>query len=340
MNYKFNNVSRLKQELLQLNNKSILITGCNGFLGRYFASILEKSNCKLYLMDNGIVPNSDCNSKYYKIDICDKEKVLSFEEPLDYIINCAGIASPYWYNKLQMETLNVSVDGLKNILELSIKHNKTRKPARVLYFSSSEIYGTPDICPTPETYIGKIPTMTNRSAYDIGKLIGNTLCYIYNQEKGADAVICAPFNFCGNFSQNDGRVLPNFINKILKDEPVEIYGSGEQTRTFCHITDAIVGSLKILVNGKKGELYNIGNPDGETSMNNLVKVIEKVIGKEVKVNHLPAPINYETEPLRRCPDIAKAKTQLGYEPQVSLEEIIKDFYDWAKENYDYPNRKN
>lgn len=322
-----------------LKNKSFLITGANGFLGKCFSAYLGRDlDTKITLWDNFAVESKeqDCVDIQSK-NICEfnlKEESNKY----DYIINCAGIASPYWYNKLQLDTINVGVRGLQNILDLSVKGAR-EKPTKVLYFSSSEIYGTPDICPTPENYIGSIPTMTKRSGYDLSKAIGETLCYIYNNEKNAHAIIVRPFNFCGNFSQNDGRVLPNFIDRVLKNEPVNIYGSGEQTRTFCHIADAISGCLIALVKGEKNQPYNVGNPGGETSMNNLVKTIEKVIGKEVKINHLPAPINYQTEPLRRCPDISKIK-ELGYEPKLFIEEIIKDFYNWAKENYDYPDKNN
>lgn len=328
----------------EFENKRILITGSNGFLGKYFSSVFNslnekylKNKCNVLLMDNLIVPNdydkslSD-NFMYMEYDITEPFDFCNFLEKdikFDYIINAAGIASPYWYNKFQMETIEVGVDGLRNVLELSLEHN-----AKLLFFSSSEVYGTPpdQFVPTSEDYVGQIPTLTKRSAYDISKLMGETLVYVYN-DLGANAVIVRPFNFTGpGMSQNDQRVMPNFISKIIKDEPIIIYGSGEQTRSICDISDAISGCLKVLVNGKSGEAYNIGNPETELSINNLVTVMEDVLDKKIKVEKIPSPINYITEPLRRCPNINKAKS-IGYEPKTSIQDTILNFYNWAKKTY-------
>lgn len=316
--------------------KRILLTGSNGFLGKYFTAVLDKLNkeylttpCTLVLMDNLVVPNELFKHDYefHKHDI---SKEFNYDKKIDFIINSAGIASPYWYNKLQMETINVSVDGLRNMLDLSIKND-----ARLLFFSSSEVYGTPpdDKVPTKEDYVGQIPTLTRRSAYDIGKLMGETLTFVYN-ELGANAVIVRPFNFSApGMGINDYRVLPNWVGKTLQGQKVLIYGSGEQTRSLCYITDAIIGCLKVLVKGEKGEAYNIGNPNTETSMLELAATIKKLVAPNFQYELVPSPINYITEPLRRCPDITKAMTQLGYNPTVNLEDVIKRFYNWAKDSY-------
>ena len=315
----------------KLNNKTILITGSNGFLGKAFVSRLS-ANSKLVLLDNFIVPNKICNVEN---NIFIQGSVNKLPEELkqykfDYIINAAGIASPHWYNKFQLETLEINLDGTRNILNLAKDNN-----AEVLVFSSSEVYGTPleGNVPTKESYIGQVPTLTKRSAYDIGKLVTETLSYIYHNE-GVNVKIVRPFNFVGpGLSANDGRVLPNFISKVLKDEDLIIYGDGNQTRTFCHITDAIEGCLKVLTNGKSGEAYNIGNSNNEISMLNFANKIITLTQSKSKIKLIESPTHYQTEPLRRCPDISKAEIELGYKAYKNIDEIILEFYKWAKENY-------
>ncbi len=321
----------------RFSNKNILITGSNGFLGKNFINkfydYLEKNNINLYLIDNNIISNNQIynnkNIHYKQGSVNDLNKNV-FDVKFDYIINLSGIASPHWYNKLQVETLDINLDGTRNVLKLAKEYD-----SEVLLFSSSEVYGTPpdEEVPTNEDYIGKVPTLTKRSAYDVGKLVTETLGYIYSN-LGVKVKICRPFNFVGKgLSSNDGRVLPNLISKVLKNENLIIYGDGNQTRTFCHVEDAIEGCLLVLLDGVSGEAYNVGNSNNEISMYDFALKIIELTKSSSKIQLVARPLHYATEPLRRCPDISKVK-KLKYCPTKDLDYIITEFYEWAKVNYE------
>jgi UDP-glucuronate decarboxylase len=330
------------KELQFFDQKHIILTGGNGFLGKYFTITIDKynnlfkKNIKLTIIDNCITSKNNFftnfkskNIRFIKSDAAEKLKIRG---NIDYIIHAAGIASPFYYRAKPLETLDIAVNGLRNILNTA----KSKK-SKVLFFSSSEIYGDPDVSQIPikEEYRGYVNTMGPRACYDEGKRLGETLCYIYNQKFGIHTNIVRPFNIYGpGMSKKDYRVLPNFASLIKNNKPINIYGSGKQTRTFCYISDALVGFLKIMKKGKSGEAYNIGNPKPEISMINLHKVSEKILNKKIKMKQIKYPKTYPgDEPQRRCPNIDKAKFQLGYFPKISLEEGLSKFYQWAAKNY-------
>lgn len=324
--------------------RRILITGARGFLGRYFTEVFLRLNatvlrdpCEIVALDNlvtsGVLGSElprDRNFAFVEHDII---KPFYPERPVDFIIHAAGIASPYYYRKWPLETLEVATTGLKNMLELAKKHG-----SRLLFFSSSEIYGDPDInhVPTQESYHGNVSCLGARSCYDESKRLGETLVRIYAEKFGVKGAIVRPFNVYGPGMQKlDYRVLPNFAAKILANEPVTVYGTGKQTRTFCYVTDAIRGFLQVLLDGEPGEPYNIGNPSPEITVLGLVEAI-KTIRPELNVRYHVAehPDTYPAdEPQRRCPDITKAKLQVGYAPHVELEDGLLRFFDWAAAAY-------
>jgi len=328
----------------EFGGKRILITGARGFLGRYFTDVFLKLNslgidkpCEIIAIDNLVTAGQlgaelprDRAFAFVNHDIV---KPFYPERPVDFVMHLAGIASPYYYRKWPLETLEVATSGLKNVLELA-----KASSARLLFFSSSEIYGDPDEnhVPTQESYHGNVSCLGARACYDESKRLGETLIRIYHTQFGVKGTIVRPFNVYGPGMQKlDYRVLPNFAAKILSGEPVSVYGTGNQTRTFCYVTDAIVGFLKVLVNGQPGEPYNIGNPRPEISMLDLVKVIERGM-PELKVRYhlIEHPDTYPAdEPQRRCPDITKAQLQVGYEPKVSLDDGLARFFRWAKTAY-------
>ncbi|MAH80329.1 MAG: nucleoside-diphosphate sugar epimerase [Rickettsiales bacterium] len=324
-----------------LSGKTILITGGLGFLGYYFINVFTYLNkhhlsspCKLIVADNAITGNEkklDKSITFIKQDIC---KPFHVDQQLDYIIHAASIASPFYYQKYPLETFEACTVGTKHLLELAKTH-----AAKFIFFSSSEIYGDPDPAhvPTLESYNGNVSTLGSRSCYDIGKRGGETLCYIYSDSYGVQTSIIRPFNIYGpGMLQKDYRVIPNFASNILNNIPIKVYGDGEQTRTFCYISDAMVGFIKVMFNGVSHQAYNIGNPTPEISMKNLVKTFSKVLGKDIEFNLIEHPSTYpKDEPNRRCPDIKKAQLQLGYEPKVTLESGLKKFFSWAKEHYQY-----
>lgn len=338
-------VDNLEDDAKLFEGKNILITGGRGFLGRYFMAVFNYLNenlftqpANIYIIDNFITSGKlgDDLPQYDNINYINHDVIKPLEKEvnckLDFVIHAAGIASPFYYRAHPMETLEVATTGTKNMLELSLKHN-----ARFTFFSSSEIYGDPDphYIPIPENYRGNVSIAGPRSCYDISKRLGETLCYIYHTNFGLHTNVIRPFNIFGpGMQKNDYRVLPNFASNIQKNERLKIYGTGNQTRTFCYITDAIVGFLLVISKGIYGEPYNIGNPVPEISMLDLVSKMDVVLSKDFNYDIIDHPDSYPAdEPQRRCPDIKKAQLQLNYNPKVSLDDGLSRFFDWAFINY-------
>jgi UDP-glucuronate decarboxylase len=323
--------------------KRILLTGARGFLGRYMTEVFLRLNktlehpCEVVALDNlitsGVMGADLPQDRHFAFVNHDVVKPFYPERPVDFVLHLAGIASPYYYRKWPLETLEVATTGLKNVLELA-----KGSGARLLFFSSSEIYGDPDAAhvPTQESYNGYVSCLGARACYDESKRLGETLVRIYHTQFGVKGMIVRPFNVYGPGMQKlDYRVLPNFAARLLAGEPVNVYGSGLQTRTFCYVTDAIRGFLQVLLEGQPGEPYNIGNPEPEISMMELLTAIQRSV-PELKVEHrlIEHPDTYPAdEPQRRCPDITKAQLQVGYLPKVSLDDGLRRFFDWAKPAY-------
>jgi UDP-glucuronate decarboxylase len=334
---------RLAVPAQEFSGKTILLTGGRGFLGRYFMEIFARLNesvldqpVTLVALDNLItagkegatIPEMD-NIRFINHDVT---QPFEWDGPLHYVIHAAGIASPYYYRAYPLETLEVAITGTRRMLELAEANS-----ARFVFFSSSEIYGDPDPkhVPMAESYRGNVSCQGPRACYDESKRVGETLCYIYHTTHGTNTNTIRPFNVFGpGMQETDYRVLPNFASRIKGGEPLNIYGSGDQTRTFCYITDAMVGFLLVLLKGVSGEAYNIGNPKPEISMVDLVKRIEGLSSKSVEYNIVEYPDSYPAdEPNRRAPDIRKAKLQLDFKPQVDLDQGLKRFLDWADKVY-------
>lgn len=329
---------QLGDEAQAFAGQTVLLCGGAGFLGRYFSSMFTYLNkevltkpCRVIVYDNfitsGKLGESQRNDfRFIQQDII---KPLVIDEPIDYVLQAAGIASPYYYRKYPLETLEVATIGTKNVLNLARAH-----PLKgFLFFSSSEIYGDPDPrhVPTAESYRGNISCTGPRACYDESKRLGETLCAIFHQLYGVPTRMVRPFNVYGpGMQEADYRVLPNFASRIISGKPLHVYGHGKQTRTFCYVTDAIAGFLKVLINGGNGQAYNIGNPTPEVTMVELAKVLEKVMGRALDVQLIEYPDSYPAdEPQRRCPDISKAVLQLNYRPAVGLEEGLRRFMEWA-----------
>ncbi len=326
-----------------ISNKTIVITGARGFLGRYLIEIFKQMNdkqlnspVKVFAVDNLITAGKlaqqsidDSNIKFIEHDVT---KPFSLDEEIHYIIHAAGIASPQYYQKYPLETLEVAINGTKNMLQLAKQKN-----ARFTFFSSSEIYGDPDTqnIPTKEEYRGNVSSLGPRACYDESKRVGETLCYIFSEHFGVRTNIIRPFNFYGpGMQEKDYRVLPNFASRIKSKKPLKIYGRGDQTRTFCYITDALTGLLQVILRGKPNEIYNIGNPNPEISVIQLADMITKVLDYKIPYEIIGYPDEYPAnEPNRRCPDIQKAQTHLGYEPKVTLEDGLRRFLSWTDKNY-------
>lgn len=323
--------------------KTVILTGARGFLGRYLTetfahlnrSVLRKP-CRVIALDNLITAGKLGAEKIEAIGVEFRQhdiiQPFSIEEPVHFIMHAAGIASPFYYRAYPLETLDVAVAGTRHMLDVAHRNN-----AQILFFSSSEIYGDPDPkqIPTPESYNGNVSCLGARACYDESKRVGETLCRIYHTKFGTHTNMVRPFNVYGpGMQEADYRVLPNFASRLKANRPLKLYGSGNQTRTFCYISDSIVGFLKVLVHGVPGEPYNIGNPKPEISMFGLAQEIEQVVGRPVAVDTVQYPDSYPAdEPNRRCPDITKAILQLNYHPQVPLREGLRRFLSWTDTVY-------
>jgi len=328
----FEIVQNLEKEIKFMKNKNILLLGHNGFLGKYFVKIFDQ-----IISDKKINLKVDCYDNYISSSSLNKQKILNkdkiklykanvsnhkFKKKYDIIIFLAGIASPFIYKKYPLETLSVSYDGVLNLISKAKKDK-----SKFIFFSSSEIYGNPDKknLPTKESYYGNVNSFGPRSCYDEGKRVGETLCYIYNKYYNCEIKIIRPFNVFGPLmDKNDYRIIPNIIKKINSKKKILIHGDGKQTRTFCYITDAITGFLKVTFRKDKNLIYNIGNPTNEISMINLVNTFDKILNKKNKFLLISYPSHYPAdEPRRRCPNINLAIKNLDYYPKVSVKEGIE-----------------
>ena len=329
--------NNLKNHKRYFEGKKFLISGANGFLGKYFIkSLLEinkslKKKIKILAIDikfDSCDIYKDYNVKKLKKDI-NKINQISFKS--DFTLHAAGIPSPKHYYNKPIDAIFTSITGTKKLLEYS-KKNKSK----FIFFSSSEIYGNPDKknIPTKETYNGNVSSIEDRSCYDEGKRVGETLCYFYKIKQKVNVSIFRPFNVFGpGMPKNDYRVFPRFFNSIKSKKPITIFKNGKQTRTFCYVSDAITAMLLVIIKGKKF-VYNIGNDQPEINMTLLHKHIEKSIKKKIIYTNINYPKNYpQVEPLRRCPDISKIKKELNFKTRVTLSESIKRFYSWSTKYY-------
>tara|TARA_B100001029_G_C15051025_1_gene450734 strand:- start:572 stop:1606 length:1035 start_codon:yes stop_codon:yes gene_type:complete len=319
------------------SGKTFLISGANGFLGKYFIKTLTQLNKSLRKKVRIIAIDikfdkceiyKDKNVKKIKIDINKIDK-LKFKS--DFVLHAAGIPSPKHYYNKPIEAIFTSITGTKRLLDYSKKNH-----SKFIFFSSSEIYGNPDKrnIPTKETYNGNVSSIEDRSCYDEGKRVGETLCYFYKIKHSVNISVFRPFNVFGpGMSKNDYRVFPRFFNSIKNNKPITIFKKGKQTRTFCYVTDAITAMFLVIIKGKKF-VYNIGNNKPEINMSKLYKLIKKNLPKKIDFINIDYPKNYpQVEPQRRCPDISKIKKELGFKNKVSIDESIRRFYNWSKTYY-------
>lgn len=235
------------------------------------------------------------------------------------IYNLACPAAPIHYQRDPVRTLRTSVLGSLQLLDLA---RRTR--ARILLASTSEIYGDPEVHPQPETYRGNVSTTGPRACYDEGKRAAETLFSDYRRRHGVNTVIARLFNTYGpRMRRDDGRVVPAFILRARVDEPLEIHGNGAQTRSFCFVTDIVAGLMR-LIESDVIEPVNLGNAR-ELTVRELADIIIELTGSKSELWAQPRP---EDDPKRRCPDLTRAREQLGWQPQVSLNEGLAKTIEW------------
>jgi len=338
-----NIVSAIKKDAKVLSGKTLLITGGSGFLGKYFLFTIWNLNknvlskpCKVISLDNYITGTEDKDNPVFgdeNFTFLKHNVKLPFDikDRIDYVIHAAGIASPVFYMKYPLETLEVATEGTKNMLDFA----KRKQIDSFLFFSSSEIYGDPDpnFVPTPETYPGNVSCIGPRSCYDESKRLGETLCMIYHQIHKTPIKIVRPFNVYGpGMMVNDSRVVPRFLTNALKKEPMPVHEGGNQTRTFCYISDAMTGFFKVLLSKKSGEVYNVGNDDNELNVMSLAQTISEFFNGKVEIKSIQYPQTYpQGDPRRRSPDLTKIRTALAYNPKVDLKTGLKRTLRWYKE---------
>ena len=329
------NFSTLKKKKI----KNILITGCSGFIGNYLINTLlnKKFDNKLKIYGLDIVEpklfenTNKKNFYFYKKDLFKLNK-FNLNKPIDLVIHLAGIPSPVFYKLKPLETFYLNSELCKIFLDFSRK-----KKSKFVFFSSSEIYGNPDIknIPTKESYEGRVSSISDRSCYDESKRAGETYTYIYRNLFKLNCKIVRPFNFYGNgMKKNDKRVIPQFFYTAIKKKKIFPFSNGNQTRAYCHIIDAIPQIINVCFLGKKF-VYNIGNSNEEISAYKLAKKIKKVMGeKSIKIKNIAYPKNYPSnEPLRRCPDISNLKSEFNYIPSIKVIEGLKMFKKYAKREF-------
>ncbi|WP_339649151.1 UDP-glucuronic acid decarboxylase family protein [uncultured Salegentibacter sp.] len=306
--------------------KRILITGAAGFLGSHLCDRFIKEEYEVIAMDNLITGDLKNIEHLFKLDNFeffhhDITKFIHVPGELDYILHFASPASPIDYLKIPIQTLKVGSVGTLHCLGLAKEKN-----ARILIASTSEVYGDPQVHPQSEEYYGNVNTIGPRGVYDEAKRFQESLTMAYHRFHGLETRIARIFNTYGpRMRLNDGRVIPAFIGQALRGEDLTIFGDGLQTRSFCYVDDQIEGIYRLLLSDYPDPV-NIGNPD-EITIKDFAEEILKLTGTEQKVVYKELP---EDDPLKRQPDISRAKEVLGWEPTVSRSEGMKITYNYFK----------
>jgi len=305
-----------------------VVTGAAGFLASHLCDRLVRDGFTVIGMDNmvtGSAANLACleDSERFTLLRHDVSKFISVDGPLDAVFHFASPASPVDYLQLPIQTLKVGSLGTHNTLGLA-RH----KGARFFLSSTSEVYGDPQVNPQPESYWGHVSPVGPRGVYDEAKRFAEAMTMAYHRHHGMDTRIVRIFNTYGpRMRPNDGRVISNFIVQALKGQPITVYGDGSQTRSFCYVDDQIEGIMRLFARGGSDPV-NVGNP-AEFTVIQLADLVIRLTGSPSKIEYRPLPVD---DPRVRCPDISKAKRELGWEPQISLEEGLSRTIEHFREN--------
>jgi dTDP-glucose 4,6-dehydratase len=297
----------------------VLVTGAAGFLGSHLVdrllaeghTVLGLDNLSTGTMDNIAHLANELRFKFAQGDICE-----SFDPgPVDYVFNLASPASPPKYLELSIETLRAGSAGVEHTLEIALRYN-----AGYLHASTSECYGEPLEHPQRESYWGNVNPVGPRSVYDEAKRFAEAMVMAYRRSRRVNTHLVRIFNTYGpRLHPEDGRVISNFIAQAITNQPLTIYGDGNQTRSFCYVDDLIDGILR-LARSNEHMPVNLGNPNEFTVLECAQEVIV-LTGSSSELRYLPMP---QDDPTRRCPDITKARTLLGWEPATNLRQgLIK-----------------
>lgn len=346
---------RLEAEFDAMAGKELLIVGGAGFLGHYMVqsvlhwnSLGKGAPVSVTVYDSWVrgVPDwlkASEHSSNLRLVTHDITKPLpASDKSFDYVVHAASIASPIFYRLHPIETMDANVEGLRRLLNHALELKQANTPlSGFLFFSTSEIYGdpTPDNIPTPESYRGNVSCTGPRACYDESKRYGETLSVNFASQYDLPIKIARPFNNYGpGLKITDRRVLPDYARDIFAGRDIQILSSGAPTRTFCYVADAVVGYYKILVRGRAGEAYNIGNPTPEISMRELAERVVSIARREF--GYTGRVVFAESDdkdylidnPNRRCPVIDKARSELDFQPAIGLDEGLLRSLRWYAGN--------
>ena len=327
-------VKRLVEQGVDFGDQSVLVTGGAGFLGSYLCDVLVKLGAKVTCIENFSSGKRDnihhlMRMKNFKLIEHDISQPIFFDKKIDVVMHLASRASPFEFARFPIQIMKANTLGTWVALGIAKENN-----ARLVYASSSEIYGDPDPAniPTLETYWGNVNPVGPRSCYDEAKRAGEAFTNAYKIQHGLDTRVLRIFNTFGpRMRPGDlyGRVIPRFVDQALGGSPLTVFGDGTQTRSFTYVSDTVEGIIKaMLVDEVSGEVFNLGN-FVETSINDLAKMVLELTGSASDIEFHPLPVD---DPKRRCPDINKARRFLGWEPKSSLEQGLKRTIIWFKKN--------
>ena len=313
----------------------IVITGGAGFIGSHLTDTLLARGDRVTVVDNFLTGNK-ANIAHLKghsgFRLIEHDITVPVGEEwhrdlgeVDAIFHLASPASPADFTTMPLAIAIINSQGTHNVLEWARYHN-----ARYLITSTSEAYGDPEVHPQSEQYRGNVSTTGPRACYDEGKRFGEALTSIYANEYGVDARIVRIFNTYGpRMNPHDGRSVPNFITQAIRGNPLTLYGDGTQTRSYCYVSDMVNGLIAVMFAPPetRGMVFNVGNPD-EREIRNLAEVIRDACGSSSEIVYRPA---LQDDPVRRCPDITRISTRLGWQPTVNLQEGLSKTIPWFRE---------
>ena len=307
---------------------NIVVTGGAGFIGTHLIEKLVMRGDNVIVIDNLLTGSKENVSNFEKYENysfinLDVQNYIKIEGDVDYVLHLASAASPKAYTDNPINTLKAGSIGTINTLGLA-----KAKHAKYLLTSTSEVYGDPEISPQPETYWGRVNPNGVRSMYDEAKRFAEAAVSSYNRIYNIDSRIVRLFNTYGpKMKINDGRVVTNFIVQALNGEDITIYGKGNQTRSFCYVSDTVAGIIKAM-DSESNEVFNIGNPNEITILQLAETIIQLTESKSgVKYQELP-----DDDPAQRKPDIDKAINILDWKPDIGLEEGLNKTIVWVKAN--------
>ena len=309
--------------------KTIVITGGAGFIGSHLCDRMLEEGFRVICIDNlitGAMSNIEhlCQKKNFVFIKQDITKYINIKGDVWYILHFASLASPNDYLRFPIQTLKVGSLGTHNTLGLA----KSKK-AKFLLASTSEVYGDPLCHPQTENYWGNVNPVGVRGCYDESKRFAEAITMAYHRVHKIDTRIVRIFNTYGERMRiNDGRVVPNFIFQALKNKPLTVYGKGNQTRSFCYISDLVEGIYRLMLSSCN-EPVNLGNP-AEFTIMEFAKIVRRITGTKSEAVFKPLP---QDDPKQRQPDISKAKKILKWHPQVRLEAGIARTVGWFKFNF-------